>query len=80
MSEQQPHPAIGLFAIVIVHIPLAAYAWHVARGMSPTQSITTLPISTLSILTVLLLLPYIAMRRLGIRWNPPQARLNEPLD
>lgn len=80
MSKHRPDTFASLAALLVLHLPFMAYAWHVIAKLAPSQTITALPFSALAILLVLLLLPYLVLHRLGIHWNPPRARLNEPLD
>ena len=80
MSNKASDPGIALLIVVLLQLPFCGYAWQVASTMSPTQPITALPAMTLLILLALLVLPILVLHRLRIAWNPPRARLNEPLD
>jgi len=67
-------------SIVLLHLPLICIAFWLHGRLEPGQGITDLPATSLVFLLIAAILPYITLARLGIRWNPDRARLNEPLD
>lgn len=67
-------------SIVLLHIPLIGVAFWLHNQLGPGQGIAELPATSLVILLIVTLLPYVTLARLGIGWNPERARLNEPLD
>ena len=66
--------------IVLLHLPLILYARMLADGAQAGDSLLTLSALQLGLLLGALLLPYLVLHRLGIRWNPERARLGEPTD
>ncbi len=67
-------------SIVLLHLPLIYFAFWLRDRLEPGQGVADLPATSLVILLVVAILPYVTLARLGIRWNPERARLNEPLD
>lgn len=66
--------------IVLLHLPLIGFAFWLRDRLEPGQGVADLPATWLLILLLTAILPYVTLGRLGIRWNPERARINEPLD
>jgi hypothetical protein len=64
--------------IVALHLPLLAYVFSLRDDLAADQGVAGLPLPSLGLLLLFLVLPYAVLAMLGLRWNPPRARLGEP--
>lgn len=78
MKQTLSHRLLVAGFIVVLHLPLVYHALALYLQLPAGANVTQLPAGSLVVLVALLLLPYAVLHVLGIRWNPPRARLNEP--
>jgi hypothetical protein len=78
MKQNLSHRLLVAGFIVVLHLPLLYHALALYLQLPAGADISQLPAGSLVVLVALLLLPYAVLHVLGIRWNPPRARLNEP--
>lgn len=78
MKQSLAHRLLVAGFIVVLHLPLAYHALALYLQLPAGADVTQLPAVSLAVLVALLLLPYAVLHILGVRWNPPRARLNEP--
>lgn len=64
--------------IAALHVPLIYYVATLRASMAPGSDLGDLSAMSSLILVSLFVLPYIALRVAGIRWNPTRARVSEP--
>jgi hypothetical protein len=78
MKQTLSHRLLVAGFIAVLHLPLIYHALALYLQMPDGADITQLPAGSLVVLVALLLLPYAVMHVLGVHWNPPRGRLNEP--
>jgi hypothetical protein len=77
MSDAPYRKLFSAVLLVLLHLPLIAYALWLYPRLQAGQNILHLPALDLVLLLALLLLPYGLLSRLVPDWNPARARLGE---
>lgn len=67
-------------AIVLLHLPLIQYTRTLIETLRPGEGLVDVVPGSLGVLLALFLLPPVALKLAGIRWNPARSRLNESFD